>query len=90
MTGASGPDPKANAVTRRHLTRLAWVTGVLAVLVGADGVYMQSSGYHPQDVNNFHLSDGATVIIAAVLLLILTVALVAVARTRGGADQDGS
>jgi hypothetical protein len=70
----------------RTLRRMAWITGVLTVLVGADGLYMQLNRYHPDDVNNFHLSDGATVLIAAALLLLLTVLLVILARSRTGGD----
>jgi len=52
---------------------LAWLSLVVALLVGADGIYMVSTHYQPKDVNNFHLSDGGTVIVAAAILLLVTV-----------------
>lgn len=64
---------------------LAWLSLVLTVLVGADGIYMVASHYQPKDVNNFHLSDGGTVIVAAVFLLIVTIiAFIAVNRGKAG------
>ena len=56
------------------MKKIAWVALVLGLLVGADGLYMLLAHYHPQDVNNFNLSDGATVVIAGVLLLVVAAA----------------
>lgn len=52
---------------------LSWLCLVLTVLVGADGIYMLATHYHPKDVNRFHMSDGGTVLVAAAFLLIVTV-----------------
>lgn len=64
---------------------LAWLSLVLTVLVGGDGIYMVASHYKPKDVNNFGLSDGGTVVVAGVFLLIVTiVAFVAASRQKTG------
>lgn len=71
---------------------LAWLSLVLTVLVGADGVYMMAAHYKPKDINNFHLSDGGTLVVAAILLLIVTVvAFVLASRSpMGTAERKGS
>lgn len=55
------------------MKRIAWIALVITILVGADGIYMVSSHYKASDVNNFKMSDGATVLVAAVLLLVITI-----------------
>ncbi|HKF39046.1 MAG TPA: hypothetical protein VKB35_19270 [Ktedonobacteraceae bacterium] len=60
------------------LRRIAIVGAVLTVLVAADGLYMVLANYKPGDTSangfgNFHPSDGQTVLIAAGLLLIVTI-----------------
>jgi hypothetical protein len=73
------------------LRRLSIVTAILTVLAAADALYMQLSGYHAADVNNFHMSDAATVFVAAALLLVLTVVLfVLSARAGQSGDQDSA
>lgn len=52
---------------------LAWLSLVLTVLVGADGIYMLATHYQPKDHGRFNLSDGGTVIVAAVILLVVTI-----------------
>lgn len=70
------------------LRRIAIITAILTVLVALDGIYMIAVNYHPDDTGNngfgsFHPSDGTTVLIAAVLLLIFTIiAFVASNRTQ--------
>jgi uncharacterized membrane protein len=56
-----------------NMRLLAIISAILTVLVGADAIYMIVTHYKPSDSNNFNLSDGGTVVIAAVLLLILTI-----------------
>ena len=58
----------------RALRLIAIIGGILTVLVGIDGLYMVLTHYQPSDVNNYNLSDGATVLVAAALLLIVSVA----------------
>jgi Na+(H+)/acetate symporter ActP len=60
------------------LRRIAIVGAVLTVLVAIDGLYMVFANYKPDDTSNngfgnFHPSDGQTVLIAAGLLLIVTI-----------------
>ena len=64
-----------NPVTLR---RIAIVGAILTVLVAIDGLYMVLVNYKPDDTSNngflsFHPSDGQTVLIAAGLLLVVTV-----------------
>lgn len=71
---------------------LVWISLALTVLLGADGLYMTATGYHPKDVNNFNLSDGGTVLIAALLMLIVAaIAFFADHRqaTSGGPEAKG-
>lgn len=60
------------------LRRIAIVGAILTVLVAIDGLYMVFANYKPDDTGNngfgnFHPSDGQTVLIAAGLLLIVTI-----------------
>lgn len=55
------------------MKRLAWVCLVLTILVGLDGVYMTATHYDPKTVNQFHLSDGGTVLVSAFILLVVTI-----------------
>jgi len=58
------------------LLRLAAISTLLTVLLGADAVSMQLSQHHTADRNNnFQLSDAATMFIATGLLFVLTLAL---------------
>jgi len=64
-----------NAVTLR---RISIAGAILTVLLAIDGLYMVLSNYHPGDTGNngfgnIHPSDGQTVLIAAFLLLIVTI-----------------
>ena len=59
-----------NPVTLR---RIAIISAVLTALLALDGIYMLVSRYNNNETQNYHLPDGATVLIAAILLLILTV-----------------
>lgn len=60
------------------MKRAALVFGVLAVLLLADGLYMELSNYQPGDQNaftgnpNIILSDGATVLIAGGALAVVS------------------
>lgn len=60
------------------LKRISLVGAILTVLIAIDGLYMVFTNYHPDDTSNngfggFHPSDGVTVLIAALLLLIVTI-----------------
>jgi hypothetical protein len=55
------------------LRRIAIIGAVLTVLVAIDGIYMLVSHYNGNETQNYHLPDGATVLIAAGLLLVLTI-----------------
>ena len=64
-----------NPVTLR---RIAIVSAILTVLIAIDGLYMVLVNYKPDDTSgngfaSFHPSDGQTVLIAAGLLLVITV-----------------
>ncbi|EFH81248.1 hypothetical protein [Ktedonobacter racemifer] len=69
------------------LRRIAIAGLILTLLVAIDGIYMVVTNYNPDDTSGHmsHLSDGATVLIAAALLLIITVvAFVLSQRTQPG------
>lgn len=70
------------------MMRLAWVSLVLTILVGADGIYMMARHYKPSDVNNYNLSDGGTVVIAAVLLMMITIVAFVLGRRASQREQD--
>ena len=60
------------------LKRIAIIGAILTVLIAIDGLYMVLVNYKPSDTSNngfasFHPSDGLTVLIAAGLLLVITV-----------------
>ncbi len=61
------------------MRRAALVVAVLAVLLLADGLYMELTSYQPGDQNTFTgnpniiLSDGATVLIAGGALAVVSV-----------------
>lgn len=79
--GAKDPGRRNKGALRRTtLRRLALTSAVLTALVGADGLYMQVTGYHASDSNNFQLSDAATVFFATGVLLICTLVLLAMCR----------
>lgn len=56
-----------------NLRLLGIIGAVLTVLLAADGIYMLVSRYNDNETQNFHLPDGATVLIAAGILLIITI-----------------
>ncbi len=56
-----------------NLRLLGIIGAVLTVLLAADGIYMLVSRYHDNETQNFHLPDGATVLIAAGILLVVTI-----------------
>lgn len=54
-----------------------WIAGaILTVLLALDGLYMVLSNYKPGDTSNntLHMSDGVTVLVAAALMLVITIA----------------
>jgi Na+(H+)/acetate symporter ActP len=60
------------------LKRIAIAGAILTVLVAIDGLYMVLANYKPDDTSgngfgSFHPSDGQTVLIAAGLLLVITI-----------------
>ncbi|GCE28284.1 hypothetical protein KDA_37680 [Dictyobacter alpinus] len=57
------------------LRRTAIAGLILTVLLALDGIYMIVSNYQPDDAGDhpLHMSDGTTVLIAAAILLIVTV-----------------
>ncbi|GAC1378031.1 MAG: hypothetical protein PVSMB5_29600 [Ktedonobacteraceae bacterium] len=61
-----------NSVTLR---RIGIIGLILTVLVGIDGAFMLATNYKPDDAssNTLHMTDGTTVLIAAALLLIISV-----------------
>ena len=74
---ASGPGQQRR---RQGLMRMAVISAVLTVLLAADATYMSVSGYGSDSTNNFHMSDAATVFVAAGLLLLVTAALLLLRR----------
>jgi len=73
---------------RQGLTRMAVISAVLTVLLAVDAMYMSVSGYGSDATNNFHLSDAATVFVAAGILLLVTAALLLV-RSRASDGGHG-
>jgi cell division protein FtsX len=63
------------------MKRAVLICGILAVLLLADGIFMEASRYHPGDQNAFTgnqnviLSDGQVVLISGGLLLLATVVM---------------
>jgi len=55
------------------LRRIATITAILTVLVAIDGIYMLVTRYNQGETQNYNLPDGATVLIAAGLLLVFTI-----------------
>ena len=56
------------------MKRIAFVCLALTILLGADGVYMTIAHYGGSDQASSHgLSDGTTVLIAAGILLVVTI-----------------
>lgn len=67
--------PVGNVPRRTALFRLALVSTVLTVLIGADALYMQSGHQAVDKTNNFQLTDAGTLFVAAGLLFVLTAKL---------------
>ena len=59
-----------NPVTLR---RIGIAGAILTVLVAIDGIYMLVSKYNGGETQNYNLPDGATVLIAAGILLVVTI-----------------
>ena len=59
-----------NPVTLR---RIGIAGAILTLLVAIDGIYMLVSRYNDGETQNYNLPDGATVLIAAGILLVVTV-----------------
>ncbi len=59
----------------RTLRRIGIIGLILTLLVGLDGMYMLATNYKPDDAgsNTLHMTDGTTVLIAAALLLIVSI-----------------
>lgn len=55
------------------LRRIAIITTILTVLVAIDGIYMLVTHYNQGETQNYNLPDGATVLIAAGLLLVFAI-----------------
>ncbi len=56
-----------------NLRLLSIIAGILTVLLAIDGIYMLVSQYNGNETQNFGLHDGATVLIAAGILLVITI-----------------
>ena len=56
-----------------NLRLLGIIGAVLTALLATDGIYMLVSRYNDNETQNFHLPDGATVLIAAGILLVVTI-----------------
>jgi len=71
------------------MRRATLICGILAVLLLADGTYMEVSNYQPGDQNaftgnpNIILSDGQVVLISGGLLLLATVVMWLVVARKG-------
>ncbi|QQE78210.1 hypothetical protein [Alicyclobacillus sp. SO9] len=55
------------------LGKISWIALVVTILIALDGLYMTITHYQPKAVNNFGLSDGATILIGALFMFIITV-----------------
>lgn len=56
-----------------NLRRVAIVSAILTALLALDGAYLVATNYAPDDVFNYNLSTGGTALVAAALLLIITI-----------------
>lgn len=70
---ASRPAARQQGPVLRRLTAIA---AAAFVLVLADAFYMKFAAYQKGTFNNFHLTDAATVFIAAGFLAVITLVLV--------------
>jgi hypothetical protein len=79
-----------------NMKRVTIIFAVVAVLLFADGLWMQLTHYHPGDQNNFFgngniiLSDGQVILISAGFLFLATVVMWLVAVRRGTQPVTGS
>ncbi|MBO0847340.1 MAG: hypothetical protein J2P22_18220 [Nocardioides sp.] len=81
----TGPATAPHSIEPRVVfSRLAIIALVLTVLAFADATYMQVTHYQAGDVNNFKLSDAATVFVAAGFLAALTIVLFWLSRRAHG------
>jgi lysylphosphatidylglycerol synthetase-like protein (DUF2156 family) len=69
----SSPPARQQGPALRRLTAIA---AVAFVLVLADAFYMKFAAYQQGTYNNFHLTDAATVFVAAGFLAVITLVLV--------------
>jgi hypothetical protein len=81
---ASRPVASQRASALRRLTVIA---AAAFVLVLADALYMKFAAYQKGTFNNFHLTDSATVFIAAGFLAVITLALVGLSWRAGRDGQ---
>jgi heme/copper-type cytochrome/quinol oxidase subunit 2 len=70
-----------------NLRLLSIIAGVLTVLLAIDGIYMLVSKYNGNETQNFGLHDGATVLIAAGILLVITI--IAFVMSTRSANHEG-
>jgi len=70
-----------------NLRLLSIIAGILTVLLAINGIYMLVSRYNGNETQNFGLHDGATVLIAAGILLVITI--VAFVMSTRAANSEG-
>jgi uncharacterized membrane protein len=70
-----------------NLRLLSIIAGILTLLLAIDGIYMLVSHYNGDETQNFGLHDGATVLIAAGILLVI--AIVAFVMSTRAANREG-
>ena len=73
------------------LRRIGIAGIILTILVGLDGLYMTITNYKPDDAgsNTLHMTDGTTVLIAAALLLIISIIAFALANQTAKREREG-
>ena len=70
-----------------NLRLLSIIAGILTLLLAIDGIYMLVSQYNGNETQNFGLHDGATVLIAAGILLVITI--IAFVMSTRAANREG-
>lgn len=70
-----------------NLRLLSIIAGILTVLLAIDGIYMLVAQYNGNETQNFGLHDGATVLIAAGILLVVTI--IAFVMSTRAANSEG-
>lgn len=70
-----------------NLRLLSIIAGILTAILAIDGIYMLVSHYKDNETQSFGLPDGATILIAAGILLVITI--IAFVMSTRAANREG-